>query len=170
MKKLKIFTVVIIMIICLSLSVTSFAAENIEVNSSNSSSEVTGIIGDAITIDSEVNVDIDMKAKAAQSYNPYQIYNVYVKGTSNYTYAYEVLDIVNAERKKQGLNPLKMDASLLDSAMIRAAETVIYWDHIRPNATECFSINPDKMNGENIAIGWTTNKSISFVGKIEIKA
>ena len=159
MKKLKIFTVIIIMIICLSLSVTSFAAENIEVNSSSSSNEVTGIIGDAITIDSEVNVDIDMKAKATQSYNPYQIYNVYVKGTSNYTYAYEVLDIVNAERKKQGLNPLKMDESLLDSAMIRAAETVIYWDHIRPNATECFSINPDKMNGENIAIGWNSGSA-----------
>ena len=159
MKKLKIFTVVIIIIICLSLSVTSFAAENIEVNSSSSSNEVTGIIGDAITIDSEVTVGADMKTKATQSYNPYQIYNVYVKGTSNYTYAYEVLDIVNAERKKQGLNPLKMDESLLDSAMIRAAETVIYWDHIRPNATECFSINPDKMNGENIAIGWNSGNA-----------
>ena len=152
MKKVRIFTIIIVIIISLTLSVTSFAStENMSDNSTKNSDL---IIGDAITKNSEVTEKNNMKARTTESYNPYQIYNVYVKGTSNYSYAYEVLDIVNQERKNQGLDPLKMDESLLDSAMIRAAETVIYWDHIRPNATECFSINPGKMNGENIAIGW----------------
>ena len=157
MKKVRIFTIIIVIIISLTLSVTSFAStENMP---DNSTKNPDLIIGDAVTKNSEVTEKNNMKARTTESYNPYQIYNVYVKGTSNYSYAYEVLDIVNQERKNQGLDPLKMDESLLDSAMIRAAETVIYWDHIRPNATECFSINPDKMNGENIAIGWNSGNA-----------
>ena len=42
-----------------------------------------------------------------------------------------------------------MDESLLNSAMERAAETSMYFDHTRPNSTDCYSIN-EKMNGENI--------------------
>ena len=86
-------------------------------------------------------------------------YDIYVKGTHNYDYAYQVLEIVNQRRKENRRNPLTMDESLLSSAMERAAETSIYWDHTRPNSTDCFTIN-DKMSGENIAAGSGTPASV----------
>ena len=55
-------------------------------------------------------------------------------------------------RKKKGLKSLVMDKNLLSVAMLRAAETVIYFDHTRPNSMDCFSAS-SKMNGENIAVG-----------------
>ena len=75
--------------------------------------------------------------------------------TNDYTSAYEVLDIVNKERKSAGLNELQMDKDLLDSAMIRASELVLNFSHTRPNGTSCFAIT-SKAYGENIAAGYST--------------
>lgn len=69
-----------------------------------------------------------------------------------YGEAFKVLDIVNKERAANGLSPLKMDKGLLDTAMYRAAETSIYFSHVRPNGGICSDANP-KMWGENIAAG-----------------
>lgn len=44
---------------------------------------------------------------------------VSISGTRDYQKAYEVLALVNAERKKAGLGELKMEESLLDTAMVR---------------------------------------------------
>lgn len=78
--------------------------------------------------------------------------------TNDYTSAYEVLDIVNKERKADGLNELKMDKDLLGAAMIRASELVLNFSHTRPDGTSCFTaINkPFKHMGENIAAGHST--------------
>lgn len=86
-------------------------------------------------------------------------HTIYVKGEIDYTKAYEVLDIVNEERKKQGAGPLKMDESLLESAMQRATEISIFFAHERTDGTECFTVN-DKMRGENIAAGSTTSTHV----------
>ena len=68
----------------------------------------------------------------------------------NYTYAYNVLKLVNIEREIQGVPKLTMDKELLDAAMLRASELVIYYSHTRPNGktpgTTC-----GKVYAENIA-------------------
>lgn len=76
-----------------------------------------------------------------------------------YSKAFEVLDIVNKERKKAGLAALKMDASLLDTAMLRGFENVLYWSHTRPNGSDCFTAD-DLMMGENIAYGSSTAEGV----------
>lgn len=74
--------------------------------------------------------------------------------TIHYDYAYGVLRILNKERKKQGLEPLKMDKSLLNTADLRVAETVTYFSHVRPDGSSCFTVY-EKIGtlGENIAYG-----------------
>ena len=76
-----------------------------------------------------------------------------------YSKAFEVLDLVNKERKKAGLSALKMDSSLLDTAMLRGFENVLYWSHTRPSGSSCFSAN-DLMMGENIAFGSSTAEGV----------
>ena len=76
-----------------------------------------------------------------------------------YGEAFKVLDIVNKERAANGLSPLKMDKGLLDTAMYRAAETSLYFDHVRPNGDMCYSANR-KMHGENIAAGQTDAENV----------
>ena len=73
-----------------------------------------------------------------------------ITGQESYTYAYEVLNLVNAERAKAGLSALVMDKDLLLAAMNRAAECAIYFSHTRPNGLMCYSCSP-KISGENIA-------------------
>ena len=81
-----------------------------------------------------------------------------IDGYFDYKKANEVLTIVNNERANNGLSALKMDRSLLETAMQRAAESSIYWDHIRPDGSYCFTAN-SKMTRENIAYGaWTAEQ------------
>lgn len=84
---------------------------------------------------------------------------VHVSAKRNYDYAFKVLTLVNKERKKRGLSALKMDTSLLGTAMIRSAETAIYFDHTRPTGLKCFTAN-SKMYGENIAAGQSTPAAV----------
>ena len=79
---------------------------------------------------------------------------VSVLGTRDYQMTFQVLSLVNEERKKQGLSPVNMDAGLLQSAMKRAEELSLLFSHTRPDGTSCFSVNQD-MAAENIAIGST---------------
>lgn len=84
---------------------------------------------------------------------------VSVSGTRNYNYAYEVLDIVNQRRSENGAAPLVMNASLMESAMQRAAETSILFSHTRPDSSLCFDLN-SLMSGENIASGYSDASSV----------
>ena len=65
------------------------------------------------------------------------LYDYKIKGTRDYNKAYEVLNLVNQERKKYGYTELKMDKNLLENAMVRAEETVTYFEHERPNGLSC---------------------------------
>ena len=60
---------------------------------------------------------------------------VLVEGKLCYDYAYQVLDKLNALRAANGLNELVMDTALLEHAMLRAAETALYWEHTSPDGS-----------------------------------
>ncbi len=87
----------------------------------------------------------------------YQVLNV--SGTVDYSAAYQVLELMNKDRAAGGLAALTMDPGLLESAMLRAAECALYYDHTRPNGENCFSLD-SKMYRENIAAGYTTAASV----------
>ena len=100
-----------------------------------------------------------MAASAPEALSATKAYagSVSVSGTDSYARAYEVLDIVNQERAKEGLPALTMDADLLEAAMQRAAELTVYYSHTRPTGESCFTAS-EKMYGENIA-AWYQNAS-----------
>lgn len=82
-----------------------------------------------------------------------------VCGKEEYKKAFQVLSLVNREREKAGSSPLVMDSNMLETAMQRAFEIVLYWSHTRPTGTDCFSANTN-MFGENIAGGSSTAKDV----------
>ncbi len=90
------------------------------------------------------------------------------KSTKNNTaasYAEKVLQLVNKERKKAGVEPLQLDTSLCSAAATRAKEITTVFDHTRPNGDTCFSILKEKnisyrAAGENIAAGQTTPEDV----------
>lgn len=67
----------------------------------------------------------------------------------------EVLDLVNAERAKNGLSPLVLDPELTSNANVRAKEISELFSHSRPNGESCITaVTVDWMYvGENIAAG-----------------
>lgn len=85
--------------------------------------------------------------------------NMEVTGNARYDYAFEVLKMVNVERQKEGVMPLSMDKSMIDSAMLRSAELTVMYSHFRPNNYLCFSIN-NKIYGENIAFGQSSPEEV----------
>lgn len=89
--------------------------------------------------------------------------NPYVQNNSSNDSSYvdEVIRIVNEERARQGLQPLKKSNDLCKVAAIRATETISLFSHTRPNGQSCFSILkeyhiPYMTVGENIAAGQQT--------------
>ena len=74
-------------------------------------------------------------SSSIQPYASEELVNIDVEGTENQDYAWEVLDLVNEEREKEGVGPLTMDQELMDAAMLRAAETQLYFSHTRPDGT-----------------------------------
>ena len=73
-----------------------------------------------------------------------------VTAHEDYEGAFRILELTNQERANAGLAPLTMDASLLETAMLRSFETILLFSHERPNGQSCFSANR-LMSGENIA-------------------
>ncbi|MCD8148550.1 MAG: leucine-rich repeat protein [Clostridiales bacterium] len=84
---------------------------------------------------------------------------VKLKGTCDYTKAYQVLKLVNKERKAEGLSTLTMDKELLSAAMQRAAECNLYFSHTRPSGLSCFTVSSEAW-GENIAAGQSTASAV----------
>ena len=74
----------------------------------------------------------------------------------------EVLDLVNAERAKNGLSPLVLDPELASNANVRAKEIVEQISHTRPNGESCdtaVTVNWSYI-GENIAMGYPTPEAV----------
>ncbi len=74
-----------------------------------------------------------------------------VEAKKLYSEAFEMLELVNAERTARGLNALTMDPELLELSMQRAFETSVYWSHIRPIGSRYPSLN-SRLNRENISV------------------
>lgn len=77
---------------------------------------------------------------------------VSVEGYLDYEKAFEVLELLNESRREAGLEELKMDKRLLESAMTRAVETSLYFSHERPDNSKYYTVD-DYIYGENIAAG-----------------
>ena len=79
-------------------------------------------------------------------------------GTSQNSYASEILRLVNNERTSKGLKALTLDYRISSAADIRAREIVSVFSHTRPDGRSCFTVLPDNGisyggAGENIAYG-----------------
>lgn len=76
-------------------------------------------------------------------------------------YAQEVVNLVNAERAKEGLSPLSIDSKVTAAAQVRATEIKTSFSHTRPDGRSCFTALAEagasySGAGENIAIGQKT--------------
>lgn len=98
----------------------------------------------------------------AETMQDVSTYDYVIKGTRDYEKAYEVLEIVNEERRKAGVEELTMDKDLLENAMQRSSELVIYYSHIRPSGYSCISAITRRFStaGENIAMYQTTSNKV----------
>ena len=94
-----------------------------------------------------------------------ELYTYTIKGTRDYKKAYEIAEMVNAERVKAGLSELIIETDMMEYAMTRAAEIAVHYDsnHLRPigmewhtllNYNQCFSA------GENIAAYQTSTTQV----------
>ena len=96
------------------------------------------------------DADVGLVAQAANDEQ------VLVNGAAYYSYAHQVLAIVNKERQALGRSPLTLDYELTESAMQRAAELAIFYSHTRPDGSASNTAIPSAkrgMTGENIALG-----------------
>ena len=90
----------------------------------------------------------------------------YAPNTSENGFAQELLDLVNAERAKNGLSALELgDANLNAAAEKRADEVAHTASHTRPDGTNCFSVLSEcgvdeKGQGENIGWGEATPEEV----------
>lgn len=81
-------------------------------------------------------------------------------------YGRRVLELLNAERAKEGLIKLTMEnEQLMDAAVLRAKELPVKFDHTRPNGERCFTalaeMGVQYMScGENIAYGQKTPEEV----------
>lgn len=85
---------------------------------------------------------------ADEKYTNYPI-DITYDVTYCYEEAYKMIDLVNAERRKAGVPELQAKDELMDVAMMRAAETAIYWSHTRPDGSSFCSASIYS-DGENL--------------------
>ncbi len=77
-------------------------------------------------------------------------------------FAAEVLRLVNVERARVGLAPLRFAKDLAASAYVRAVELPFKFSHTRPNGSKCFTAMAQRGHilGENLAGGQTSPKQV----------
>ncbi len=68
----------------------------------------------------------------------------------------EAFGIINAARQEQGLKPLAWDSALEYASHVRVNEIAVMFDknHLRPNGTYWFTVEPSIILGENIYKGY----------------
>ena len=74
----------------------------------------------------------------------------------------EIWALVNYERARKNLKPLKFSDQMNKYANIRAEEISKTFSHTRPNGEKCFTVihSNYKMAGENIAAGQRSSKEV----------
>ena len=86
-------------------------------------------------------------------------------GSTQSSFAAEVVSLVNAERAKYGLSALTIDAKVQQAAQVRAQETVQSFSHTRPSGASFSSALTEAgvsytRAGENIAYGQATPQAV----------
>ena len=74
--------------------------------------------------------------------------------------AREVFDQMNTLRKENGVAKLKWNLKLEACAHTRAMESSVSFSHTRPDGRQWYTVNKKLMGGENLAMGFTTAKSV----------
>lgn len=69
-----------------------------------------------------------------------------------YEEAYKMTELVNEQRRKAGVPEIQAKDELMDVAMMRAAETAVYWEHTRPDGSSIRSASMF-ICGENLHTG-----------------
>ena len=84
----------------------------------------------------------------------------------------EIYELTNLYRREKGIKELNYDRDLSIAASIRAIEIARYnkFEHVRPNGLSYSSVLNDlniknRVNGENIAYGYTSSKEVSEAWK-----
>jgi len=83
----------------------------------------------------------------------------------------QVLASINAERAANGAEPLTLDSTLNDGAMIRAQEASQRMGHTRPNGQPFNTVFPESMRnklGENISTHFAPKSSINDIVQEEL--
>ena len=80
-----------------------------------------------------------------------------VKRSGSYfkSYGIDVAKMINRERAKKGLKPLKWDETLYKCAQRRCKEISVKYAHVRPDGSSCGTIC-EAYHGENIVAGHNT--------------
>lgn len=77
--------------------------------------------------------------------------------------AKEVLELLNADRKKVGAQPLEWNEDIYKCAEIRADELVKSYSHTRPDGRKAYSVRDDLGFGEELHLG-TENIAMVYKG------
>ena len=78
-----------------------------------------------------------------------------VDTTVSSNFAQEVLELVNVERAKEHLKPLKLSGSLSHYAQIRAKEITKKFAHTRPSGYSCFTVIPaGQRSASEVVTAW----------------
>lgn len=85
--------------------------------------------------------------------------------TEQNSYAEQVVELVNAEREKAGLQALTLDKQIASAALVRAKEIETSFSHTRPDGRSFSSVLTDngisfRGSGENIAWGQKTPREV----------
>ena len=99
---------------------------------------------------------------SAESSQQMTLYSEEAETNTNNDYREAVLELVNVERAKHNLSPLRMSNELLAGAAIRAKELTVLYSHTRPDGTSCKTViaGANRYIGENIAAGYITPKDV----------
>ncbi|MBQ8189092.1 MAG: DUF4214 domain-containing protein [Lachnospiraceae bacterium] len=84
-------------------------------------------------------------------YDP-EMLSLNISGTVSYDKAYELLNLINAERRKNGYSELQMDQCMMNAAIRRAGECAIVESSTRPNGlayyTACERIQAETLSSD----------------------
>ena len=72
----------------------------------------------------------------------------------------KVLTLVNNQRKAAGLAPLKWSEQLSADASVRAVECATSYSHTRPDGSDWWTVDSERMYGENLAANYATAQAV----------
>ena len=88
-----------------------------------------------------------------------------VHAVNTASYAEQVVELVNNERRSRGIREIRTFPLLAQAANIRANEIIQKWDHTRPDGRSCFTVISDlgiksTARGENIGMGYGSPSAV----------